>query len=322
MSKFKLLIAFSLFALGSINIPTALAKTWSEAIEEVEARSEFLFDEARLRGYGGSWLGTAMNELGVEQHSCAILGRLLGRQEFVIELERFHVTEPKPEMTEDEITSMMISARMLENWAFTARRLLELSRDEQIAIWNLDCVGSLGIPLVAQIEETRPAAKFRQEGNTLYVLGDIENGFAEELAAVVASNPAIETVALGSGGGSVYDALRAGQMIRALGLDTTLANNCYSACPLVFLGGVRRTIWSPYPVLGFHQMYTLSGGSLSPLAPEYDLIRGYVGEMGANPRFVVAAMFAAGPNDMFEPDLQVLCDNNVVTWVQRLCFGR
>jgi len=40
--------------------------------------------------------------------------------------------------------------------------------------------------------------------------------------------------------------------------QTTLFADGCSACPLIFLGGVECTIWSPYPRLGFHQV---SGGS-------------------------------------------------------------
>jgi hypothetical protein len=308
---------FFLFLLGISS--HAEARSWREMIEEAEARSDFLFEEASKRGYGAERLGTAYNEIGADHHTCAILGRLLDRKAFVIELERFEVTEPRNKMSESDIVDMLVSARMLENWASIARYLLDLSKDDQIAIWNLDCVDKFGIPITAGIKESRPESKFRSDGNVLFVLGNIESGFAETFAEVIASNPEIDTVALGSAGGSVYDALKAGQMIRALRLDTTLANNCYSACPLVFLGGVNRTIWSPYSVLGFHQMYTLNGGALSPTAPEYEVIMEYVQAMGANEKFVVAAMFAASPDEMFKPELQVLCDNKVATWVQRLC---
>lgn len=296
------------------------AKTWASAIEEAESQSELLWEEARKRG--ALPLGTAFNEYGIAENKCAILGRILDRGEFITKLEYHDIENPKSKMSEGEILNMQIDAVWLANWAHTAKHLLKLSVHEQISIWNLDCVGSFEIPESARIEETNPTAKFRIDGTTLYVLGDIESGFAESLAAIVASNPTINTIALGSAGGSVYDALKAGQMIRALGINTTLANNCYSACPLVFLGGVSRIIWSPYPKLGFHQMYMRNGRAVQPIAPEYDVIREYVRAMGVNERFVIAAMFAAQPNDMFTPDMLALCDNNVATGVQRLCISK
>ncbi len=51
---------------------------------------------------------------------------------------------------------------------------------------------------------------------------------------------------LGSGGGYIDEAMKAGAYIRRKGLDTTLYNNCDSACPLVVMAGVERLNWSPY----------------------------------------------------------------------------
>lgn len=311
----KLLIIITFFSWTS----SASAKPWADAISDVEARSSYLFDQASLRGFGAHWLGTLVNELGVEQHKCAILGRMLGQQRYILDLEEFNVVEPVDNMSEEEIFELLMSARMLENWAYTARRLVAFSEDKRTTTWNLDCVGSFNIPLFAAMEEATPEAKFSVDGDVLYVLGDIELGFAEKIAAFVAANPDIKTVALGSAGGSVFDAIKAGQMIRALGLNTTLTNNCYSACPLVFLGGVKRTIWSPYPRLGFHQMYIMNGIAVQPMDERYQMIKEYSSIMGVDPKFLISAMFAAAPSDMYEPELRALCDSNVVTWIQRLC---
>ena len=315
----KLFSRLLFIALYFVGTSLASAKPWDDTISDVEARSDYLFEQARLRGLEAFWLGTATNELGVEQHKCAILGRMLGRQEYIQDLEEFVVAEPKTEMSEEETFELLISARMLENWAYTARRILVFSDDERKATWNLDCVGSFNIPAIAALEETTPNAKFRVEGDVLYVLGDIQPGFAEEFASYVAATPNIETVALGSAGGSVYDAMKAGQMIRALGLNTTLASNCYSACPLIFLGGVRRTIWSPYPTLGFHQMYMLNGVAVQPIDGRYQAIKEYSSIMGVDPNFVIASMFAAAPSDMYEPEFKALCASKVVTGIQRFC---
>ena len=63
----------------------------------------------------------------------------------------------------------------------------------------------------------------------------------------------------GSGGGYIDEAMKAGAYIRRKELGTTLYINCDSACPLVFMAGVERLNWSPYPKLGFHQIYTPDG---------------------------------------------------------------
>lgn len=320
-NKRILIILVTLFIIFISSTQSVEGKSLQDKIEDAETYSNFLYSEAAKHGYGASWLGTAYNELGIPEISCAILGQILDRKEYVSELDSFEVAEPSSNMSEEELMSLLVSARWLENWAYTAKRIISLSKAEQVATWNLDCIGNFEIPSRARIRDLIAKTKFRIDGSTLFILGDIETGFAEDFAKMLASKSEIETVALGSSGGSVYDALKAGMMIRALNLNTTLSNNCYSACPLVFLGGVSRTIWSPYPALGFHQMYVGNGLPLSPLASEYNTIREYVRRMGANDKFVVAAMFAAQPNAMFVPKLQELCDNNVATGVQRVCVS-
>ena len=56
------------------------------------------------------------------------------------------------------------------------------------------------------------------------------------------TNPEVKIVGLGSPGGAVVEAIRAGYLIRARGLETTQIADCFSACPIVFLGGSRRTV--------------------------------------------------------------------------------
>ncbi|PCJ75346.1 MAG: hypothetical protein COA53_05410 [Rhodobacteraceae bacterium] len=266
-------------------------------------------------------MGTALNEVDVPKHECAILGRMLEKTAVISHLEVMEIPNLASNLTEDEAFEIKTIAQSLSNWAYIARRLLKLSEAEQITIWNLSCVGKMDIPTSAYIQELVPSAKFRVVDNILFVLGNIEPGFANDLAKQIAYNSNIQTIALGSAGGSVIDALEAGKMIRALKLNTTLTANCYSACPLVFMGGVKRTIWSPYPEIGFHRMYWSNGVAVAPGDDLYFDISNYVSKMGANERFVLASMFSAEPDKMFVPDGNTLCNNNVATWVQRLCFG-
>lgn len=306
-------------ALLSLISHGANAKSWIAAAEEIELKSSALWEYADQHGAGN--LGTMYNEIDIPKHECAILGRMLEKVEDIAHLEEFEIPEVQDYLTESEAHSVKVVAHSLSNWAYTVRRLLKLSAAEQITLWNLSCVGEMDIPTSAYIQEITPSAKFRVVNDVLYVLGNIENGFANDLAKQIANNNNIQTIALGSAGGSVTDALEAGRMIRALKLDTTLTANCYSACPLVFLGGVRRTIWSPYPKIGFHRMYWSNGVAVAPGDDLYNEISNYAFQMDANARFVLASMFSAEPDDMFVPDENILCKNNVATWVQRLCFG-
>ena len=96
------------------------------------------------------------------------------------------------------------------------------------------------------------------------------------------------------------DAILAGTLIRDRRLDTTLMADCYSACPLVFLGGVGRTIWSPYPRLGFHQA-SVDGKALAEDHSAYKLIAGYAQDMGADSNFIVERMLQSPPSSMNHP---------------------
>ena len=159
----------------------------------------------------------------------------------------------------------------------------------------------------------------KNDGQVLQILGDIEQGFAARLRTLIEDNPKVTTVALGSGGGYVNEAIEAGRYIRARGLKTTLWNNCFSACPLVFIGGVERLVWSPYPQLGFHKFYTPSG-AIPPTSSVYREVAVYVSQMGVSSRFVLQKIFSAEPSHVFVIRRPAeLCDSNIATWVQRIC---
>jgi hypothetical protein len=313
----KILALVGLFVVSFI--PGADAKSWDETIAQVEHRADQVWQRGKSLG-ADTFLGTAVNEIDIPKHECAILGRMLGVSSLILGLE-YHPEPPLSEAPDqEELFDLMVYSHSLSNWALVARRSVTLSEPEKKHKWNLDCVGKQGIPSDAffQIEDGR--ANFVVNGTDLIILGDIEAGFAEELATFLNSDKRISRVILGSGGGSVREAIKAGFLIRKLGLDTTLDSSCYSACPLVFLGGVNRTIWSPYPKLGFHQMSDGSGRAIMSSSPLYSAMEDYASIMGANSDFVLASMLRASPSEMFEPEFEKLCQNKVATWVQRLCF--
>lgn len=305
-------------ALSIISTSASFAKSWEDAIAEVEELSSKLYEYGNQ--FSPGFLGTLYNEVDVDKHQCAILGRLVGRQEDVAHLEEIDVPKPEGELSENEGHNMKVIATSLSNWAHIASNIIELSDVERGELWNLNCVGTLGISTSALVETENDRASFRIEGETLFVLGAIETGFANELAQKIAEAPQITTIALGSAGGSVKDAIDAGAMIRALDLDTTLYGNCFSACPLVFIGGKRRTIWSPYPDLGFHRLYRENGEPIYPGHKMYSALANYFASMGVNPKTALASIFAAEPEQVYVPKLSTLCENGFATWVQRVCI--
>lgn len=137
-------------------------------------------------------------------------------------------------------------------------------------------------------------------------------------------NPDITEIALGSGGGGVIDAIVSGQEIRKRGLNTTLFGPCYSACPLVFSGGIQRNIWmGEGPFLGFHQVYKIENEVLQELAakdPIYVSISNYLAGMGVDATIVTNWMMSAEPSGMYHPSLEALCHSKLATWIQRTCY--
>lgn len=266
-----------------------------------------------------TWIGTMYNEVDAREHACYSLGLLVGQPESVRHI-RLNRNPPLRARNSDEAHELRVIARSLDNFVHVASNSLKLSVDEQILEWNLDCVGQHGIKGYA-IHTNRQNSFFliKNNGLVLQILGDIEQGFAARLRAAIEANPRVNTVALGSGGGLVHEAIVAGRYIRSRGLETTLWNNCYSACPLVFLGGVERTVWSPYPNLGFHKFYTSSGAI--PIASRvYREVADYVHEMGASPHFVLKLIYSAEPSQMvLIRGTKELCENKVATWIQRVC---
>lgn len=305
-----------MFALSmQILAGSAHAISWTEAIDNVENTAKKYFDYAVEVG-GTSWAGTMYNGYKFQEHSCAILGRMLGHSDGIKHIEEF---EYPPMDARSDPHDLLVFSISLDNWSAAARRAVKAKDHERINEWNLDCVGKFGISNALFMDNLRPNAEFKRQGNQLHVYGDIDQGFAERFETALNENPSITEVTLGSGGGSIRDAIMAGIMIRERSLDTTIYGNCYSACPLVFLGGARRVVWAAPYRLGFHQIYTGTGDAVPFDSPIYTLVAEYVISMGADPSQVLPWMYVAGPNEMYEPEPDQLCQAIFATFVQRIC---
>jgi hypothetical protein len=313
MRSFAIMVIVSFLA--QLVASEATATSWEKAIETVSKKAEEYHNYAVDVG-GTSWAGTMYNGYKSVDHQCAILGRMLGHNEAIKHIEEFAYP---PMDARSDPHDLLVFAISLRNWVGAARWAKDANRDQRINVWNLDCVGQFGISSNLFMKSENPNAEFEVQGKQLHVYGDIDFGFANRFAAVLKVNPSITEVTLGSGGGSVRDALIAGMMIRQRGLDTTIYGNCYSACPLVFIGGKRRVVWAAPYRLGFHQIYT-GGGVPIPFDDQlYGLVSQYVAEMGGDSQYVLSWMFSASPSEMYEPEAQELCDAVFATFVQRIC---
>lgn len=299
---------------------------WPETIAKVEAlleeyvsRSDELLrqEDEFYRSENMSplgYLGNACANCYWPMHQCAILGRMLGKPELVSHLE-----EPLPPLTAP-LGEVWSASESLNQWVHTAKRLVETPEVERTNIWNLECVGHFDIPKTGFDKPGQQSVTIRADGSYLWVYGDIVQGFYDEFVIALNEHPEVTTIGLGSGGGSVRDAILAGSEIRKRGLNTQLTGPCLSACPIVFIGGVSRNVMQPFPPLGFHQMYS-EGGALALNDPTYQLVADYAWAMGIDGTWFVLQMAAAEPTDMnMQGDDLVerdeLCIRRAVTWYQ------
>jgi hypothetical protein len=283
---------------------------------EYQLQAEAVSNEARRRN--APHAGSMFNEFGIPEFFCGSLAFLLGKDEIFERLTKLSAPDFKPHMSEIELNNLALDAIQFGNRAHAAGTALAMSQRERVEVWNLNCVRQHKIGAEHAVARAATAATFEVRANGVYILGDIEVGFFDRFRAFMKGRQHTGTVFLGSGGGSVRDALMTGYFIRDAGLSTSLYADCYSACPLIFLGGIDRYVWSPYPRLGFHQ--ASADGTAIPLNHElYSLIRNYAQRMGADGSRVVSLMHRSSPQELNYPEVRDLCDLGLATWVQRGC---
>jgi len=122
--------------------------------------------------------------------------------------------------------------------------------------------------------------EMRIEGNQLILSGGITEldyvKFTQELI------PAVRQIVLtDSPGGSVSSALDIADDIRRKGLSTTIRGYCRSACALIFLGGVQRTLADSKSHVDFHAMYAYNYSSPTqrPSTARYGKIASFLSDM-------------------------------------------
>ena len=105
--------------------------------------------------------------------------------------------------------------------------------------------------------------KFKVEGevlhyNTELAVNEIDRGIQEEdadiLLKTLKNNPNIKTIHLTSWGGLISTAVEMADIIIDFELDTHVKEICFSACPLLLVGGETRTLERGSKI-GFHRSY-------------------------------------------------------------------
>ena len=105
--------------------------------------------------------------------------------------------------------------------------------------------------------------KFKVDGevlhyNTELTVNEIDRGIKEEdanqLLKTLKNNPNIKTIHLTSWGGLISTAVEMADIIIDFELDTHVKEICFSACPLLLIGGEKRTLERGSKI-GFHRSY-------------------------------------------------------------------
>jgi hypothetical protein len=147
------------------------------------------------------------------------------------------------------------------------------------------------LPALAQAEMT---FEHFCEGNSFEscyteARGQITTDTLARFEAHFADNPDGNQLYLSSPGGSLGAAVKMGQRIRNLGLETSVLDSCESACAYMFLGGSRRSL-APDTSLGFHRFNAPDGDIGSDKAQMFAAqIIVYLVSMGIDPRFFLIA---------------------------------
>ena len=306
------------FSTGSLKAEKRTS--WLDAISSVEVLLDGYLQQAEdlAEAEGRDFhlgplasLGNACANCYWPRHECAILGRMLGRSAAISQLE-----PPLTPLTAS-LDDLLFQAQSLDQWLFTANRLLETPEALRANIWNLECVGNFGISLEEYDARGEGAASFEVTGQFLTIYGDVVEGFYEQLTSILDAHPEVQIVAIGSAGGSVRDAVLAGSEIRLRGLSTQLIGSCMSACPLVFMGGVKRYVLRPFPTFGFHQVSD-NGGAIPFDDPTYSVVVEYVDVMGVSGDWILRQFLSALPEDMnvvgdTQAERDDLCRHGLVT---------
>jgi hypothetical protein len=154
--------------------------------------------------------------------------------------------------------------------------------------------------------------KVLANGQVLEFSGGITFGVANELNGFLNAMGGVRSVRLNSLGGRILEAQKMSDLIRARGLSTFVAQDCMSACTIVFLGGRQREIF-PSARIGFHQP-AFRGMTAASRAAAIATEQARLQRFGLSREFAVRANTAT-PSGMWFPDKDELVREKVVTRV-------
>lgn len=157
---------------------------------------------------------------------------------------------------------------------------------------------------------------------------------AAEFDLFVMDNPQIGVIAISGDGGYGPASIKISETILRFGFDTRAFGECFSACAHIFLAGSARTL-SEGSSLGFHRPYVIGAEERTYYNAhrrsrgwdnEFDYVEfiydigltdmleavDFMTSRGVTVEFILQA-FSVDSFQMWQPDLQVLLNNGVIT---------
>ncbi len=173
---------------------------------------------------------------------------------------------------------------------------------------------ALSLGLEERLGTQAPAPPARVDlgphGRDIRLSGELGEGTAERLRALLDANPGVERLHLTSEGGLVAEGQAIGRLVAARDLATYVPDYCVSACTLAFVRGPRRFLVEGGR-LGFHAPYEPGLFGQAIQADGTDERAAYLAA-GLDPAFVTEALATASA-DLWVPDADRLLAARVVT---------
>lgn len=151
------------------------------------------------------------------------------------------------------------------------------------------------------------AVSLLADGTTLKIDGPLRTGITDEVAEILRSHPAVESVSIESPGGRSIEAYRLFDLFSQRRLHLHASGTCDSACAIAFAGGTVRTA-APSSRFGFHASgYPVGGGAELHRAKAEDLrdTRDRLSRAGVA-HALIERVIATPDEQLFRPSLSEL----------------
>ena len=177
---------------------------------------------------------------------------------------------------------------------------------------TLDMLAGPPAKITLESLRTRPLPTMNADKTTVHINGDLDFIHNEDLVNLLKTHNSITTIELNSNGGLVYAARALALNITKYNLDTHVAKQCNSACPIAFMAGKQRTLGEK-GMLGFHQykLERLQPLQIKSIKGQQEKDRKYFLQRGVSPQFL-EKLYQSEHDLIWQPDRKLLLDAGII----------